>query len=49
MTQLSLDLRRRRVLSLGGGLDSFALLVEWRTPTSMFGDGFRLARTRRSP
>lgn len=28
MTQLSLDLRRRRVLSLGGGLDSFALLVE---------------------
>jgi hypothetical protein len=22
---------------------------EWRTPTGMFGTGFRLARTRRSP
>ena len=28
MTQLAFDLRRRRVLSLGGGLDSFALLIE---------------------
>lgn len=27
-TQLALDLRRRRVLSLGGGLDSFAMLLE---------------------